>query len=521
MRIQHEAPHHRCRGGAGDALGAAAGAQAERAGHDGGHDAEGDALQQPDEDVPELHPLEHAREVLGGGEVDGGVDGHDGGAAEDADEVGVEHQDGQGDRGRHQARDHEEAHRIDVHGAERADLVVHGHRAELGRDRGAGAAGEEEAHHHRPHLLRHGEADDGTEHGLADVAQLVGRLDDQHHADEERQRGGDGGRVGADPHELRDDALAVGRCRSGAARQAATKSWRPSPMQLERRQDGGAGARRHAGAQRVRVSRHAAPRPADRCRRTTAAGAGRARGRPGPRAGSSRAGRAGLVSQRNSPQSGAHIARTPRFAGSRLSMSAGHLSGGTAVVRVAAQQSDDGVEVAGLPRVLVPLPLVAPEDEEAVAAMEVEVLVVLIGGAVERPQPERRADAVAVAAAVEGGEAPDAPGLLAEPPLAEDHRPRAPDGLGAEPLVDGVGVGEDAVAPVVRCSPSSAGVGREHQQASLPAVLGDRGARSRRRTARGRSARAPGPRPRCRRRTATHASRGRPEPPTVETNGKP
>src|SRR4029077_15924626 len=100
------------------------------------------------------------------------------------------------------------------------------------------------------------------------------------------------------------------------------------------------------------------------------------------------------------------------------------LSGGTAVVRVAAQQSDDGVEVAGLPGVLVALPLVAPEDEEAVAAMEVEVLVVLIGGAVERPQPERRADAVAVAAAVDGRQAPDAPGLLAETPLAEDQRPR-------------------------------------------------------------------------------------------------
>src|SRR3989475_2561261 len=128
---QDEAPHHGGGGRGGDPLGAAARAQPEGAGEDRGHHAEDHALHQPHDEVGEVHPLEHARE--GGADRDG--DRRGGGdhsrPAPHADEVRVEDEHRERNRGRNDARHDEEAHRVDVHGAQRVDLVVDGHRAQL------------------------------------------------------------------------------------------------------------------------------------------------------------------------------------------------------------------------------------------------------------------------------------------------------------------------------------------------------------------------------------------------------
>src|SRR5262245_7271847 len=66
----------------------------------------------------------------------------------------------------------------------------------------------------------------------------------------------------------------------------------------------------------------------------------------------------------------------------------GDLARRATVVSVASQQPEERVEISRAVRVLVALPLVAPYHEEPVAPMEMEVLVILVGGTVERPQPE-------------------------------------------------------------------------------------------------------------------------------------
>ena len=45
---------------------------------------------------------------------------------------------------------HEEAHRVEAHRRQRVDLLVDAHRADLGGERGAGAAGEQDRGHQRP-----------------------------------------------------------------------------------------------------------------------------------------------------------------------------------------------------------------------------------------------------------------------------------------------------------------------------------------------------------------------------------
>src|SRR5262249_4161968 len=102
----------------------------------------------------------------------------------------------------------------------------------------------------------------------------------------------------------------------------------------------------------------------------------------------------------------------------------GHLARGPAVPRVAAQDAEQGVERARMPGVLVVLALVTPHDEHAVAATEVEVAVLLVGLAIERLQDEARADAVAIAPAVDRRQPPDPVAFLPQPAIAKDDGPR-------------------------------------------------------------------------------------------------
>src|SRR5262249_7134806 len=161
-----------------------------------------------------------------------------------------------------------------------------------------------------------------------------------------------------------------------------------------------------------------------RCRRTTAGAAGRARAPRAPRGSSSPAGRPPWCPSGRAPTAAPTWRgdRGWRARGCPSGRGAGRRGGPPGPRRRArrARRARQGVEVAGVARVLVALPLVAPDHERAVAPVEVEVLVLLVGGAIQRPQPEGRADAVAVAAPVERRQAPDTPRLLAEPALAED-----------------------------------------------------------------------------------------------------
>src|SRR5262245_10838114 len=140
-----------------------------------------------------------------------------------------------------------------------------------------------------------------------------------------------------------------------------------------------------------------------------------------------------------------------------------NLTGGTAVARVAAQHAEDRVEAARAPGVLVPLALPPPQHQNAIAPPEVEVAVVLLGRPVERPEIEVGADAVAVAAAVDRRQPPDAPGFIAQPALAEHHRPGCAGGLGAEPVVHGMRVGEHAVPAAGAQLAVERGVRRQHR----------------------------------------------------------
>src|SRR5262249_11283611 len=118
------------------------------------------------------------------------------------------------------------------------------------------------------------------------------------------------------------------------------------------------------------------------------------------------------------------------------------LAGGPPVDGVAAQHAEERIERPRVAGARVTLALVAPHDEQSVPTVEVEVAVLLIGGAVERPENERGADALAVAPAVEGRQAPHPVAFLAHPPIAKDHRPGGADGLVALALVARVRVGE-------------------------------------------------------------------------------
>ena len=80
---------------------------------------------------------------------------------------------GPDDRDREQARKDQEPIRVDPHRRQRVDLGAHFHRAELGGDRRAGAAGQDDRGHQRAELADHRQADHvGDEHAGAEPLQL-------------------------------------------------------------------------------------------------------------------------------------------------------------------------------------------------------------------------------------------------------------------------------------------------------------------------------------------------------------
>ena len=138
-------------------------------------------------------------------------------AAEDADEVGVQaeqrHHQAQGDG----ARQDQELHRVDAHGGERVDLLGHLHGAELRGERGAGAAGHDDAGHQRAHLVHDGDADQVGDVDLGAELLELDRADEGHDdADQEADQRDDRQRVGAG---LLHEQQQVAAAEAGAAAQ--------------------------------------------------------------------------------------------------------------------------------------------------------------------------------------------------------------------------------------------------------------------------------------------------------------
>ena len=123
----------------------------------------------------------------------------DDGAAEHAEQIGVEveqwHHHGQRDH----PRQHQEFHGRDAERPQRIDLLVDLHRPELCGERGPGATGHDDRGHHRAHLTRHGDADEVRDIGLGpERAQLHGADVREDHPHEEGDQGDDRERLGSD-----------------------------------------------------------------------------------------------------------------------------------------------------------------------------------------------------------------------------------------------------------------------------------------------------------------------------------
>ena len=121
--------------------------------------------------------------------------------------------------------------------AQRVDLIGHDHRAELGGDARADAAGQHQPGQHRPELLDHRRADQpADERPRAELIERHAALQRQHGAGEEPGQQHDGQRPDADRVELLDDVAEVERparrCRESSrpagARTPAPRGRRPS-----------------------------------------------------------------------------------------------------------------------------------------------------------------------------------------------------------------------------------------------------------------------------------------------------
>src|SRR5690349_1183533 len=201
---------HRLGDGAADAAGAADGDEAlVAADHPDDHGEHG-AFEEPVQDIADLnHEAEVDEERL---EADGDlfVEHGDQAAAEPADQDGEEDEDGEGDGDGDEPGHDQVMDRVDVHRAERVDLLVDAHRPNLGGHGRADAAGDENGHHDGGELLADGEADqpaDGA--GQAALGQDGPGLEGDDAADEEGEDAGHEQAGVADLEQLIGDLLAM------------------------------------------------------------------------------------------------------------------------------------------------------------------------------------------------------------------------------------------------------------------------------------------------------------------------
>jgi hypothetical protein len=128
------------------------------------------------------------------------------------------------------ARRHQETHRVEAHRRDRVDLLVDAHRADLGGERRARAAGEQDRGHQRAELAQHRQPDQvGDEDLGAEALHRHRRLEREDHAEQEADQRDDRQRVGADalahaPHVLPAHALRLQRRRRPARRSARRRT---------------------------------------------------------------------------------------------------------------------------------------------------------------------------------------------------------------------------------------------------------------------------------------------------------
>src|SRR5688572_12462318 len=129
-----------------------------------------------------------AVDVLPEGNVDE-IPGQDR-AADESHGVGDDRQDRQRDDEAQDARDHQYLDRIHPHGAQRVDLVVQLHGADLGRERAARAAGDDDGGQQHAELAQHRDSDEIDDEDLAAELPELLRADvgDDHRDQEGDQR---------------------------------------------------------------------------------------------------------------------------------------------------------------------------------------------------------------------------------------------------------------------------------------------------------------------------------------------
>ena len=116
---------------------------------------------------------------------------HHHGHAQQAGQVHQQRQHRHHQHRRQQPRQHQPGDRVDPHDAQRVDLLVHRHGAELGGIGRAGAAGEDHGGHQRPQLAQQGDADEvGDEDLGAELPHRDGGLEGQDQADQEAEQRG-------------------------------------------------------------------------------------------------------------------------------------------------------------------------------------------------------------------------------------------------------------------------------------------------------------------------------------------
>ena len=138
-----------------------------------------------------------------------GLDAHHGHAdqlrAVDADAVEDRRQQRHRDQAAEEARRDHMAHRIDRHHLHGRELIGGAHQADLGAQRGAGAAGEQQRGEHRAEFLDQSERGGHAERRLrTEALQQIVALQSQHHADEQAAEHDDHQRAGAGVVDLLD-----------------------------------------------------------------------------------------------------------------------------------------------------------------------------------------------------------------------------------------------------------------------------------------------------------------------------
>ena len=183
-----------------------------------GH-AEAEALDDAFVDIVELDRALHLRPE------GAGVDAHhlhaDELRAEEPDDIEHRHQERHGDDAADQARRHHLAQRVDRHDLHGGELVGGAHQADLGGERGARTAGEQQRRDDGAELLQEPERRGDAERVLgAEALQQVVALQPQHHADEEAAEHDDDERAGAGVVDLVHHGARLGEHHSRVAQHA-------------------------------------------------------------------------------------------------------------------------------------------------------------------------------------------------------------------------------------------------------------------------------------------------------------